>query len=110
MPGLSLRDLLGTDPDTGAMADNPRRMTLSVAQIALMREVLGAAPPNVTEAVERVSRGEVVPDEDADVVVDALATAMLNDEGYQGDELTARGRQIDDIVGVVQQMSQRFYE
>jgi hypothetical protein len=92
------------------MVEQPDRIRLSGAQVTLMREALTGAPPSVTDAAETIGRGEVVSDSDADTVVNALTAAMLGEEGYDGDELTARGREIDDIIGVAQQMSQTFYD
>src|SRR5437868_1538363 len=65
-------------------------MKLSDAQIALMREVLADRPPPVVEAADRLGRGEVISDEDADTLVEALTAAMLSEKGYDAHELTAR--------------------
>jgi hypothetical protein len=92
------------------MVEQPDRIKLSGAQVVLMREVLTGAPPSVAEAAEGIGRGEVVSDSDAEAVVDALVAAMLGEEGYDGSGLTARGCEIDDIIGVAQQMSQSFYD
>ena len=75
-----------------------------------MREVLVRAPQSVIDAAERIGAGEAVPDDDAEAVANALAAAMLDNEGYDGQELTARGREVDGIVGIVQQMSVHFYD
>ena len=65
----------------------------------------------MTDAATRIGRGEVVPDEDANAVVEALAGAMLSDAGYNEREgLTAFGLQIDDLIGIVQQASEHFYD
>ena len=84
-------------------------MKLSVAQVALMNDALAEAAPDVLNTAARISRGEAVPDEDAEAVIDALAIVMLG-EGFDGEDLTARGREIDDIVGIVEQMSEHFYD
>ncbi len=62
------------------------------------------------DTAKRIGRGEIVPDQDADGVVDALTIAMLDSEGWDGAELTARGRQRDEIIRIAQQMSEHFYE
>jgi hypothetical protein len=92
------------------MASEPERLTLSPKQVDLMDDVLAKAPPHVREAATRVARGEVVADEVAEEVVDALAAAMLDDEGFDGQELTPRGIEIDGLIGIVQQMSEHFYD
>jgi hypothetical protein len=74
-----------------------------------MREVLAGSPRAVRVAAERVAAGEVIPDEDAEAIVDALAEAMLSNEGYDSEALTPSGVQIDEIIGIIQQMSQHFY-
>ena len=75
-----------------------------------MSEALAGAPRHLSDAAVRIGRGEVVSDADAEVVVDALATAML-DKGYsEADGLTERGIEIDKLIGVVQQMSEHFYD
>jgi len=91
------------------MGDEHSRMTLSVAQVVAMNEALTGASPSVSDAAARIGRGEVVPDEDAEAVVNALSEAMLSNEGFDGQGLTTRGIEIDDIIGVVQQMSEHFY-
>jgi len=74
-----------------------------------MNEVLAEAPEHVTAAAAKIGRGEVVPDDEAEAVVSALADAMLGEEGFDGQALTPRGVQIDDLIGIVQQMSEHFY-
>lgn len=92
------------------MADGSQRKTVTPAQATLMNEVLLGAPRHVTEAAVRIGQGEVVSDVDAEAVVGALATAMLGDKGYsQAGGLTERGIEIDKLIGVVQQMSEHFY-
>jgi len=85
-------------------------MTLSAAQVEVMNEALAGSPDLVIAAAAKIGRGEVVPDEDAEAVVDALADAMLGDEGFDGESLNQRGVQIDDVIGLVQQMSEHFYD
>jgi hypothetical protein len=93
------------------VTDEPKRITLSAQEVAVMREVLGGAPPDVLDAADRIARGQVVPDEDAEAVVDALVAVMLADTGYDAEQgLTVRGNTIDDVIGVVQQMSEQFYD
>jgi len=84
-------------------------MKLRRAQATLMNEALVGAPRHVTEAAMRIGRGEVVPGADAEAVVAALADVMT--EAYsEADGLTERGIEIDDLIGVVQQMSEHFYD
>jgi hypothetical protein len=90
--------------------DERKRITLSTAQVALMNDVLRGSPSSVIDAAERIARGEAVPDEHAEMVVDALTNAMLHDEGFDGHGLTGRGKQVDDLIGIVQQMSEHFYD
>jgi hypothetical protein len=75
-----------------------------------MNEVLAQSPPDVRAAAARIARGEVVPDEAADAVVNDLAAAMLAGENFEGEEPTGRGLEIDGLVGIVQQMSEHFYD
>ena len=60
-------------------------------------------------AAERIARDEVVPDDAAEAVVAALTDAMLDSDDFDGDALTARGIEIDALLGIVQQMSEHFY-
>ena len=86
-------------------------MKLTPAQARFMNEGLVHEPRHVIDAAARIGRGEVVPDEDAQAVVDALANLMLSDEGYsEAEGLTERGIEIDNLIGVVQQMSEHFYD
>lgn len=75
-----------------------------------MKEVLAQSSAEVQGTAARIARGEVVTDEEADAVVDVLAAAMLDDGNFDGEELTGRGAEIDGLVGVVQQMSEHFYD
>jgi hypothetical protein len=97
-------------PDTGGVADHPKRLTLSAGQVALLNEILAQSPSGVRGSAARIARGEVVPDEDAGAVVDVLAAAMLADGNFDGEELTGLGLEIDGMIGVVQQMSEHFYD
>lgn len=92
------------------MPDERGRLRLSTDQVALMNEVLGGAPPQILDAAERISRGEVVPDDDAEAVAGALADRMLDRDGFDGEALTARGIEVDDLIGIVRQMSEHFYD
>jgi hypothetical protein len=92
------------------MSNQHQRLTLSRDQVALMNEVLASSPPGVLAVAAKIAKGEVVQDEDAHAVVDALAAAMLVSSNFQGDELAARGIEIDGLIGVVQQMSEHFYD
>ncbi len=43
--------------------------------------------------------------------MDALANVMLGDHGFsEAQGLSGRGIEIDDRIGVVQQMSEQFYD
>jgi hypothetical protein len=96
---------------TADMASDHQRMKLTPAQAASMNEAVVGAPQRVIEAAGRIGRGEVVPDADAEAVVDALTSVMLGGEGYsEAEGLTERGIEIDDLIGVVQQMSEHFYD
>jgi len=88
------------------MPDKHERLRLSVGQVDLMNEVLAGAPALILAAAERIGRGEVVPDDDAEAVANALADVMLDRDGFDGKALTARGIEIDDLIGTVQQMSE----
>ena len=88
----------------------PKRLTLSETQVAVMDDVLATASDRVRDVAARIGRGEVVPDEDAQAVVDVLSAVMLGEDGFDGQALTVRGRQIDDLIGIVQQMSEHFYD
>jgi hypothetical protein len=93
------------------MTNESRRMKLTPSQVTLLNEALVGAPTHVADAAVRIARGEVVPDEAASAVVDALANVMSGDTGYREDVgLTSRGIEIDDLIGVVQQMSEHFYD
>lgn len=93
------------------MPDEVNRLALSVEQIAVMNEVLADAPPKVRATAAKIASREIVPDDDAEEVVDALARAMLADSAnFDGDELIGRGVEIDRVIGIVQQMSEHFYD
>ena len=86
-------------------------MKLTPAQATLLNEALVGAPRHLTDAALRIGRSEVVPDAEAEAVVDALANVMLSDQGYsEAQGLTERGIEIDKLIGVVQQMSEHFYD
>jgi hypothetical protein len=88
----------------------PERVKFSDADRALLRELVADSPPAVRAAAERIVSGEAVPDDDADAIVDVLSDAMLGDAGFDGEALTARGVRIGDMIGIVQQMSEHFYD
>ena len=54
-------------------------------------------------------RGEVVLRPEAEAVVSVLLAAFAAEDIYD-DGPTARGKQIDDLIGVAQQMSDDFYD
>ena len=93
---------------TPGMSDDPRRTELTPAQVTLMHDVLADAPRRIKDAADRIGRGEVVPDPDAEAVVGALADAMAEDYS-ETEGLSARGLAIDEFIGIVQQMSEHFY-
>jgi hypothetical protein len=97
-------------PILRTMSDQHARLSLSPEQMALMNEVLTNSPARVQATAAKIANGEVVPDGDADAVVDALAAAMLASDNFEGEELTRRGVEIDGLIGVVQQMSEHFYD
>jgi hypothetical protein len=90
--------------------EQPERIKLSAAGASLLRELVADSPSAVRAAAERIATGEPVPDDDAEAVVDVLSDAMLAEQGFDGEALTARGVQIDEIIGIVQQMSEHFYD
>ncbi|MCY7303140.1 MAG: hypothetical protein LH654_08920 [Thermoleophilia bacterium] len=47
------------------MSVGPKRMTLSAAQVAVMNEAIAVAPDHVRGVASRISRGEAVPEDDA---------------------------------------------
>jgi len=89
--------------------DEPVRLTFSGAQVILMRQVLANAPASVVDTGERMMRGEVVLRPEAEAVVSVLLAAFAAEDIYD-DGPTARGKQIDDLIGVAQQMSDDFYD
>lgn len=86
------------------MAQTPR-IKLSAAQVQLLHDALRTAPASVRDSAARIAEGAVPPDAEVEPVVDALADA-LDAEYSEGAGLTERGNSIDDIIGVVQQMSE----
>jgi hypothetical protein len=91
------------------MSDH-ERLSLSREQVAFMNEVVATSPSRVQATAAKIANGEVVPDEDADAVVAVLAAAMLASDNFEGEELTGRGLEVDGLIGVVQQMSEHFYD
>jgi hypothetical protein len=90
--------------------DEPLRLKFSTEQVAFMREALDGADPSVLRLAERVGRGEVISDAEAEELVDALSVVMLSSEGYDPEHgLTAFGIAIDGLIGIAQQMSEGFY-
>jgi hypothetical protein len=85
-----------------SVEQHQERIKLSAAQAALLLDVIPASPPAVREAAERIAQGQVVPDDEAKAVVNVLAEAMFAD----GEINPA----IDNIIGIVQQMSEHFYD
>ena len=92
------------------MKQHHERIKLSDAEAALLLELVADSPAAVRTAAKRAADGQVVPDDDAEAVVDVLCNAMLGDEGFDGEALTTKGIEIDAIIGIVQQMSEHFYE
>ena len=93
------------------MADEQQRIRLSSAEAAFLTEIVAGYPNQVRAAAALIASGQVVPDEDAELVVDALSNEMLGDRGYnERDGLTEFGLRIDDIISVAQQMSEHFYD
>jgi hypothetical protein len=86
--------------------EESKRLILSVAQAALLHEVVRASSPSLLRIAERVAQGEVVRAEEADALVEALAEVMLGDDDLG---LSEQGLAIDDLIGIVQQMSEDFY-
>ncbi len=87
------------------MADEQGRVTLTAAQSARLVELLAGEAASVREAAERIGQGQVVPDAEAESVRWALEAAKLLD-GYDGEKLNDRGREIEGIISVVMQRSQ----
>jgi hypothetical protein len=87
----------------------PNRLTLSDQQAALLQEIIAERRPSLVPLAERVARGEVIPDIEADDLTSALADVMMEDEWSEDTGFTPRGAAIDDLLGVVRQMSDDFY-
>jgi len=93
------------------MSDVPLRMRLSSDQAAFLTEVVAGYPEPVRGAAARIARGEVVPGEDARWVGDALADEMMSVRGYtDADGWTDFGLRVDDIIGIVAQWSEDFFD
>jgi hypothetical protein len=90
------------------VSSEPERRKLTPAQVALLRDVLVRADPEVVSTAERIVQGEPQPDDEVTAPVDELLASMLGTRGVD-DEPSERGRQIDDLIGIVQQMSEGFY-
>ena len=75
-----------------------------------MLEVLDGSRPEVVAAAERIARGEVVSQHEADLVLNALAAEMLEPDNFDGEELAGRGLEIDDFIGIVAQASENFFD
>jgi hypothetical protein len=96
--------------DTTRVSTEPDRLRFSAPDIELLREVLAKAPQDIIQIGERMARGEVVERPEADAVVEVLSEAFAaEDQGIRG-EPTLRGRRIDDLIGIAQQMSRDFYD
>jgi hypothetical protein len=96
-------------PDTPRVSSEPERLRLSAVQVVLMRELLVRAEPDVALTAERIAEGKPQPEAEVDALVSELSASMLSAPGFDGEELTEHRRQIDDIAGIVQQMSETFY-
>jgi methylmalonyl-CoA mutase N-terminal domain/subunit len=88
------------------VSEEPKRLRLTPAQIKLMIEVVAGASSSLRQVADRIARGDVIPQDDVNELADFLADAMeyTDEEG-----LTERGVQIDDIIGVVYQLSEDFF-
>ena len=74
-----------------------------------MLEIITERRPPLVPLAERVAHGEIISDIEAEDLTNALADVMLEDEWSEGIGFTPRGAAIDDLLGIVRQMSEGFY-
>ena len=85
------------------------RQTIFCAMPTLRGVITGEKSARGSDEVALLAARQIGNDVDVEVV-DALADAMLGEEGFDGESLNQRGVQIDDVIGLVQQMSEHFYD
>jgi hypothetical protein len=74
-----------------------------------MYEALADAPEPIVSVADRVAQFEVVPQTEADALVDILANVMLEQGHDEEAGLNDFGLRVDDVIGVVAQMSEDFF-
>ena len=91
------------------MASPEDRRRLSADQIALMRRVLTTSPDEIRETAERVASHEVISQPDTDALAEALSDAMSSAGSDSDGHLNELGLQLDDVIGIVYQASEDFF-
>lgn len=86
----------------------PGRLGFTTGQAAVLRHVMADAPTRLRTLAERAARNQVLSDEDAEALVAALTDEMLRDYTEE-DGLSARGKEIDDLIGIANQLAESFY-
>ena len=72
--------------------------------------MIGANAAELLQLADRVARNEIVFQcSDAHALVDVLASEMLANYDEEERGLNEQGLAIDDMIGIVQQMSEDFY-
>jgi hypothetical protein len=85
-----------------------RAAPLSDEALTLLRDTLATAAPQLLPVVEKLERGDQLRDDEADALEDVLADEMTAD--YSEEEgLTQRGRELDNLIGVVRQQAESFF-
>jgi hypothetical protein len=90
--------------------DDQKRIRLTDAEVTLMNNALEGASLSVLDVAVRIGKGEVVPDEDAQTLADALCDVMLGKEYDPDQGLTLQGAAIRDVIATVHQMSEHYYD
>jgi hypothetical protein len=81
---------------------------LSAEQIRLLNNTIRTNAPHLLSTVDRLRKGELISDGEADALEDVLANEMTRELTADGG-LTALGIQVDNLIGVCRQHAESFF-
>jgi hypothetical protein len=82
---------------------------LSSDQADLLTDVLASRASHLLSLVPRLAKGLLMTDEEADEIENVLALVMTTDELTTEGELTPRGKELDELIGITRQLAASFH-